>query len=41
MDEIFHKWKSEKVFVQKLHKKEVKYLYNGWLKAVKGTLAIK
>jgi len=29
------------VFVQKLHKKEVKYLYNGWLKAVKGTLAIK
>jgi len=41
MEEISHKWKSEKVFVQKLHKKEVKYLYNGWLKAVKGTLAIK
>ena len=41
MEEISNKWKSEKVFVQKLHKKEVKYLYNGWLKAVKGTLAIK
>ena len=41
MEEISSKWKSEKVFVQKLHKKEVKYLYNGWLKAVKGTLAIK
>ena len=41
IEEISHKWKSEKVFVQKLHKKEVKYLYNGWLKAVKGTLAIK
>ena len=41
LEEISHKWKSEKVFVQKLHKKEVKYLYNGWLKAVKGTLAIK
>ena len=41
MEEISFKWKSEKVFVQKLHKKEVKYLYNGWLKAVKGTLAIK
>jgi len=39
--EITSKWKSEKVFVQKMHKKEVKYLYNGWLKAVKGTLAIK
>jgi len=39
--EIASKWKSEKVFVQKMHKKEVKYLYNGWLKAVKGTLAIK
>ena len=41
IEEIADKWKSEKVFVQKLHKKEVKYLYNGWLKAVKGTLAIK
>ena len=41
MKEISSKWKSEKVFVQKLHKKEVKYLYNGWLKAIKGTLAIK
>lgn len=41
MKEITSKWKSEKVFVQKMHKKEVKYLYNGWLKAVKGTLAIK
>jgi len=41
IEEISDKWKSEKVFVQKLHKKEVKYLYNGWLKAVKGTLAIK
>ena len=41
MEEISSKWKSQKVFVQKLHKKEVKYLYNGWLKAVKGTLAVK
>ncbi|MDB0031684.1 glycerol kinase GlpK [Alphaproteobacteria bacterium] len=41
MKEIASKWKSEKVFVQKLHKKEVKYLYNGWLKAIKGTIAIK
>jgi glycerol kinase len=41
IEEIADKWKSEKVFVQKLHKKEVKYLYNGWLKAVKGTLAIR
>lgn len=41
MEEISSKWKSEKVFVQKMHKKEVKYLYNGWLKAVKGTLAVK
>ena len=41
MKEIASKWKSEKVFVQKLHKKEVKYLYNGWLKAIKGTVAIK
>lgn len=41
MKDISIKWKSEKVFEQKLHKKEVKYLYNGWLKAVKGTLAIK
>lgn len=41
MKEITSKWKSEKVFVQKLHKKEVKYLYNGWLKAIKGTVAIK
>jgi len=41
LEEITYKWKSDKVFIQKLHKKEVKYLYNGWLKAVKGTLAIK
>ena len=41
MKEIASKWKSEKVFVQKLHKKEVKYLYNGWIKAIKGTVAIK
>ena len=34
-DEIKKKWQSEKIFKPKLHKKEVKYLYNGWLKAVK------
>ncbi len=34
-DEIEKKWQSEKIFKPKLHKKEVKYLYNGWLKAVK------
>ena len=28
MKEIASKWKSEKVFVQKLHKKEVKYLHH-------------
>ena len=39
--DIESKWESEKVFKPKLHKKEVKYLYNGWLKAIKGTLAVK
>ena len=34
-NEIKKKWQSEKIFKPKLHKKEVKYLYNGWLKAVK------
>ena len=34
-NEIEKKWQSEKVFKPKLHKKEVKYLYDGWLKAVK------
>tara|TARA_B100000902_G_scaffold54251_1_gene60955 strand:- start:2378 stop:3874 length:1497 start_codon:yes stop_codon:yes gene_type:complete len=33
--EIEKKWQSEKVFKPKLHKKEVKYLYDGWLKAIK------
>ena len=41
LSDIDSKWKSEKVFKPKIHKKEVKYLYNGWLKAVKGTLAVK
>jgi glycerol kinase len=41
IEDIESKWTSEKVFKPKLHKKEVKYLYNGWLKAVKGTLAVK
>ena len=41
LNDIDSKWKSERVFKPKIHKKEVKYLYNGWLKAVKGTLAVK
>ncbi len=41
IEEISSKRASEKIFEPKLHKKEVKYLYNGWLKAVKGTLAVK
>ena len=41
LSDIDSKWKSEMVFEPKFHKKEVKYLYNGWLKAVKGTLAVK
>ena len=41
LNDIDSKWKSERVFEPKIHKKEVKYLYNGWLKAVKGTLAVK
>ena len=39
LSDIDSKWKSERVFEPKIHKKEVKYLYNGWLKAVKGKLA--
>ena len=34
-EEISKKWQSDKIFKPKLHKKEVKYLYQGWLKAVK------
>ena len=34
-EEISKKWQSDKIFKPKLHKKEVKYLYEGWLKAVK------
>ena len=41
LSDIDSKWKSERVFEPKIHKKEVTYLYNGWLKAVKGTLAVK
>ena len=41
LSDIDSKWESERVFEPKIHKKEVKYLYNGWLKAVKGTLAVK
>ena len=37
LDEISKKWQSDKIFKPKLHKKEVKYLYEGWLKAVKKT----
>jgi len=33
--DIKKKWQSEKIFKPKLHKKEVKYLYEGWKKAVK------
>ena len=36
-EEISKKWQSDKIFKPKLHKKEVKYLYEGWLKAVKKT----
>ena len=36
-EEIAKKWQSDKIFKPKLHKKEVKYLYQGWLKAVKKT----
>ena len=32
-EEISKKWQSDKIFKPKLHKKEVKYLYEGWLKA--------
>ena len=41
LNEINIKWKSDKRFEPNLHKKEVKYLYNLWLKAVKGTLVAK
>ena len=41
IEDIESRWASERVFKPKLHKKEVKYLYSGWLKAVKGTLAVK
>ena len=41
LSDIDSKWKSERVFKPKIHKKEVQYLYKGWLKAVKGTLAVK
>ena len=41
LNEINIKWKSDKKFEPNLHKKEVKYLYNLWLKAVKGTLVVK
>ena len=34
-EEISKKWQREKIFRPKLHKKKVKYLYQGWLKAVK------
>ena len=36
-EEISKKWQSEKIFKPRLHKKEVKYLYQGWVKAVKKT----
>ena len=36
-EEISKKWQSDKIFKPKFHKKEVKYLYEGWLKAVKKT----
>ena len=41
IDDIEYKWACERVFKPKLHKKEVEYLYDGWLKAIKGTLAVK
>ena len=40
-EQISKKWQSEKIFKPKLHKKEVKYLYQGWLKAVKKTIVKK
>ncbi len=36
-EEIVKKWQSDKIFKPKLHRKEVKYLYQGWQKAVKKT----
>ena len=41
LSEITKNWKCDKKFEPKLHKKEVKYLYSSWLKAVKGTLTVK
>ena len=38
LSEISKKWQSDKVFQPKIHKKEVKYLYQGWLKAVRKTI---
>ena len=40
-EQISKKWQSDKIFKPKLHKKEVKYLYQGWLKAVKKTIVKK
>ena len=40
-NEITTKWKCDKKFEPKLHKKEVQHLYKSWLKAVKGTLIAK
>ena len=36
-EEISKKWQSDKIFKPKLPKKEVDYLYQGWLKAVNKT----
>ena len=36
-EEISKKWQSDKIFKPKLPKKEVDYLYQGWLKAVDKT----
>ena len=36
-EEISKKWQSDKIFKPKLPKKEVDYLYKGWLKAVNKT----
>ena len=41
LSEITKNWKCDKKFEPKLHKKEVKFLYSSWLKAVKGTLTVK
>jgi glycerol kinase len=38
LTEISKKWQSDKVFQPKISKKEVKYLYQGWLKAVSKTI---